>query len=235
MRWATSSRGVSAADRPRHHRCPDRLAITGEKQAIVIGTITGAAYGLVALGLVLIYKSSGVFNFAQGEFRRRRPVHALSAALQRRLRLRRVRSCLVAAMVMGFTEAVVVRPLFGAPRAPSSSPPPGWRCWRWPSSGSSSPRGDRPRLHDDRPAHHPRRADLRPALVADRHPCRAGAARPVLHQPTSGWRSWAPPGARRHRAGRDQRAPRRRHLGAGGVVGAGGCDAVPETGQFTPG
>ena len=44
------------------------LAITGEKQSIVIGTITGAAYGLVALGLVLIYKSSGVFNFAQGEF-----------------------------------------------------------------------------------------------------------------------------------------------------------------------
>ena len=25
-------------------------------------------HGLVALGLVLIYKSSGVFNFAQGEF-----------------------------------------------------------------------------------------------------------------------------------------------------------------------
>ena len=29
---------------------------------------TGSAYGMVALGLVLIYKSSGVFNFAQGEF-----------------------------------------------------------------------------------------------------------------------------------------------------------------------
>ena len=44
------------------------LVIAGEKQAIVIGTITGSAYGLVAMGLVLIYKSSGVFNFAQGEF-----------------------------------------------------------------------------------------------------------------------------------------------------------------------
>ena len=44
------------------------LVATGEKQALVIGTVTGSAYGLVALGLVLIYKSSGVFNFAQGEF-----------------------------------------------------------------------------------------------------------------------------------------------------------------------
>ncbi|MET0459368.1 MAG: hypothetical protein ABW195_08970, partial [Ilumatobacteraceae bacterium] len=44
------------------------LVVTGEKQSLVIGTVTGSAYGLVALGLVLIYKSSGVFNFAQGEF-----------------------------------------------------------------------------------------------------------------------------------------------------------------------
>src|SRR5687767_1334832 len=38
------------------------------RQALVIGLINGAMYGLVALGLVLIYKSSGIFNFAQGEF-----------------------------------------------------------------------------------------------------------------------------------------------------------------------
>ena len=44
------------------------MAASGQKQALVIGVITGAGYGLVALGLVLIYKSSGVFNFAQGEF-----------------------------------------------------------------------------------------------------------------------------------------------------------------------
>ncbi len=44
------------------------FVLIGQKQAFVIGVITGAAYGLVALGLVLIYKSSGVFNFAQGEF-----------------------------------------------------------------------------------------------------------------------------------------------------------------------
>ena len=44
------------------------LIVTGEDGSLVIGVITGSAYGLVALGLVLIYKSSGVFNFAQGEF-----------------------------------------------------------------------------------------------------------------------------------------------------------------------
>ena len=38
------------------------------QQAVVYGVITGAVYGFVAIGLVLIYKSSGVFNFAQGEF-----------------------------------------------------------------------------------------------------------------------------------------------------------------------
>ncbi|MDQ3294733.1 MAG: hypothetical protein M3527_09845, partial [Actinomycetota bacterium] len=44
------------------------LIATGEEKALVIGTTTGSAYGMVALGLVLVYKSSGVFNFAQGEF-----------------------------------------------------------------------------------------------------------------------------------------------------------------------
>jgi branched-chain amino acid transport system permease protein len=93
------------------------LAITGEKQAIVIGTITGAAYGLVALGLVLIYKSSGVFNFAQGEF------GGVALCTLYLLHSNEVPygiavfGALVAAMVMGFlTEAVVVRPLFDAPR-----------------------------------------------------------------------------------------------------------------------
>ncbi|HEV7887946.1 MAG TPA: branched-chain amino acid ABC transporter permease [Acidimicrobiales bacterium] len=35
---------------------------------IVLGLVQGAAFGLVAIGLVLIYKSSRVFNFAAGEF-----------------------------------------------------------------------------------------------------------------------------------------------------------------------
>ena len=36
-------------------------------QALVIGIVTGAIYGLIALGLVLVYKGSRVLNFAQAE------------------------------------------------------------------------------------------------------------------------------------------------------------------------
>ena len=36
-------------------------------QLIISGLLTGGIYALVALGFVLIYKSSGIFNFAQGQ------------------------------------------------------------------------------------------------------------------------------------------------------------------------
>ena len=46
------------------------LAITGTDifQSLVIGVVNGAVYALIALGLVLVYRSSGIFNFAQAEF-----------------------------------------------------------------------------------------------------------------------------------------------------------------------
>ena len=37
-------------------------------QLVVNGVVVGGIYALVALGFVLIYKSSRVINFAQGEF-----------------------------------------------------------------------------------------------------------------------------------------------------------------------
>jgi branched-chain amino acid transport system permease protein len=37
-------------------------------QLIVTGLVTGSVYALVALGFVLIYKSTSIINFAQGEF-----------------------------------------------------------------------------------------------------------------------------------------------------------------------
>lgn len=40
----------------------------GPSAAIVIGIASGAAYGLVAVGIVIVYKGARVFNFAQGEF-----------------------------------------------------------------------------------------------------------------------------------------------------------------------
>ena len=33
---------------------------------VVTGVVTGALYGLAATGLVLTYKTSGIFNFAHG-------------------------------------------------------------------------------------------------------------------------------------------------------------------------
>ena len=37
-------------------------------QTVLIGLMSGVMYSLVALGFVLIFKASGVFNFAQGVF-----------------------------------------------------------------------------------------------------------------------------------------------------------------------
>jgi len=94
------------------------MAASGQKQALVIGVITGAGYGLVALGLVLIYKSSGVFNFAQGEFG--------TVAVYTLFRVHdKIGVPLLLAMLIGLaasmalalaTERAVIRPLFDAPR-----------------------------------------------------------------------------------------------------------------------
>ena len=92
------------------------LLAAGEKEALVIGLIAGAAYGLLALGLVLIYKSSGVFNFAQGEF------GTVAVYVLYLLHFDvpygvAIVGALVAAVLMGvLVERLVVRPLFDAPR-----------------------------------------------------------------------------------------------------------------------
>src|ERR1700760_1271318 len=44
-----------------------RLASLGQfLEVLISGLLAGVLYSLVALGFVLIYKASGVFNFAQG-------------------------------------------------------------------------------------------------------------------------------------------------------------------------
>jgi branched-chain amino acid transport system permease protein len=93
------------------------LLITDQEQALVIGVITGAAYGMVALGLVLIYKSSGVFNFAQGEFGTV-AVYALWLLHTNDIPYPfALVGSLIAAIVMGLVvEFLIVRPLFDAPR-----------------------------------------------------------------------------------------------------------------------
>jgi branched-chain amino acid transport system permease protein len=92
------------------------LVATGEDSALVIGATTGSAYGLVALGLVLVYKSSGVFNFAQGEFGTV-ALYALYLLDFETSYWLAFLGALAAAVLFGFlTERVVVRPLFDAPR-----------------------------------------------------------------------------------------------------------------------
>ena len=93
------------------------LVAGGQQQALVIGVITGAGYGLVALGLVLIYKSSGVFNFAQGEFGTVAVFALYGALLLHVPYLVAILLALLASLVMGLvTERVVIRPLFNASR-----------------------------------------------------------------------------------------------------------------------
>ncbi len=93
----------------------------GPNAYVVIGIATGAVYGLVALGLVLVYKGSRVFNFAQGEF-------GTVGAFTVYVLVEQVTSIevpyfvaviagLLAAVALGLLmERVVVRPLMNSPR-----------------------------------------------------------------------------------------------------------------------
>ncbi len=87
------------------------------REALVIGLINGAMYGLVALGLVLIYKGSGIFNFAQGEFGTV-AIYVLWMLLERDMPY--VLSVLLAlgtSVAIGLaTERVIIRPLYASPR-----------------------------------------------------------------------------------------------------------------------
>ena len=86
--------------------------------AIVIGLFQGAVYGLLAVGLVLVYKATRAFNFAQGEFG---TVAAfLMYVLQTQAGIPYALAfvgALVMAIALGLVvERVIVRPLMSAPR-----------------------------------------------------------------------------------------------------------------------
>ena len=89
----------------------------GLGQALVGGIVTGAAYGLLALGLVLIYKSSGVFNFTQGEFGTVAVYVLWILHDSGKPYFLALIAGLVAAVVLGLlVERLIVRPLFDAAR-----------------------------------------------------------------------------------------------------------------------
>jgi branched-chain amino acid transport system permease protein len=85
----------------------------------ILGIVSGAGYALLALGLVLVYKGSRVFNFAQGEF------GTVAAFVTYILRVSpfeqswpvAIGGGLVAGLLAGLLlERLVVQPLFGAPK-----------------------------------------------------------------------------------------------------------------------
>jgi len=89
---------------------------------IITGIANGAAYGLLGLGLVLLYKSNRIFNFAQGEFA---TVAAIVAYLfdhgqgflpKLPYFLAIVLGIAASVLVAMGTERLVIRPLFHRPR-----------------------------------------------------------------------------------------------------------------------
>ena len=96
------------------------LAVTLSElsRVLVLGIINGAIYSLIAIGLVLVYKASGVFNFAQGEFGTVAIYGAYIAFSTFHLPYGiGLVVGLAAAVAMGLaTERWVIRPLADAPR-----------------------------------------------------------------------------------------------------------------------
>lgn len=89
---------------------------------LVSGITNGAAYGLLGLGLVLLYKSNRIFNFAQGEFA---TVAAIVAYMFDRgtwifpkvpYGFALAGGVIAAVLVAMLTERLVIRPLFHRPR-----------------------------------------------------------------------------------------------------------------------
>lgn len=101
---------------------PVVIAALGDQlgNALVIGIITGAVYSLLAVGIVLVYKASGVFNFTQGEFGTVAVYIAYVASDKGYWGLPfgvALLFGLTGAVLFGLlTERLVIRPLFDAPR-----------------------------------------------------------------------------------------------------------------------
>jgi branched-chain amino acid transport system permease protein len=89
---------------------------------VITGVFQGSIYGLIALGIVLLYKSNRIFNFAQGEFGSVAAIVANSALTWTVLGHRVPYAVamlfgLVAGILTAIlTERLVIRPLFDRPK-----------------------------------------------------------------------------------------------------------------------
>jgi len=86
-------------------------------QLVLNGVVTGSIYSLVALGFVVIYKSTSVLNFAQGEFLMLGAYVCLSLAVQYQLPFAvAFLLTLVFSAALGLlTERLILRPMIGEP------------------------------------------------------------------------------------------------------------------------
>ena len=86
-------------------------------QLVLNGVVTGSIYSLVALGFVVIYKSTSVLNFAQGEFLMLGAYVCLSLAVQYQLPFAvAFLLTLVFSAALGIlTERIILRPMIGEP------------------------------------------------------------------------------------------------------------------------
>ena len=84
---------------------------------ISTGLVSGASYGLIAMGFALIYKSTGVVNFAQGELVMLTAYIAFSIANTLHLSfLPLVLVTIPISMAIGLTlERIFIRPMLGEP------------------------------------------------------------------------------------------------------------------------
>jgi branched-chain amino acid transport system permease protein len=84
-------------------------------QLVASGVVTGGIYALIAIGFVVVYKATGVINFATGELMMIGAFFAWSAMTAARLPFAAalVAAALGAAAVGAVVERVVLRPLMG--------------------------------------------------------------------------------------------------------------------------
>ena len=119
---------VARARRPRPRRVPLQgrgmissavtLALEFPRQSIFSGVMQGLTYGVIAIGLILIYRSTQIINFAIVE------MGAFAAALLARLVINwgvdywvALPACVIAGGLLGAgVELVIVRRLFRSPR-----------------------------------------------------------------------------------------------------------------------
>ncbi|HVF75461.1 MAG TPA: branched-chain amino acid ABC transporter permease [Acidimicrobiales bacterium] len=83
---------------------------------VLIGLISGAPFALLALGMVLVYKGSKVFNFAQGEFGTIAAFASYLLSFRLPVPVAMLFGVVVGVLMGLLTERLVVQPLFHAPK-----------------------------------------------------------------------------------------------------------------------